>query len=165
MALIARHSGVSKALLYHYYPGKDALIFDIIHSHLAGLEQAVVAADTPDAAPEARLHALVAAVLETYRDADDAHRVQLNASAALSDAQRHEVTQIERRIVRRFAEVLSAVNPGLAAPGGALMPVTMSLFGILNWAYMWFRDGGALSREDYARLATTLVLNGVKGLP
>ena len=29
MAQIAAHSNVSKALLYHYYPSKDALIFDV----------------------------------------------------------------------------------------------------------------------------------------
>jgi hypothetical protein len=40
----------------------------------------------------------------------------------------------------------------------------MSLFGMLNWAYMWFRDDGVLSREDYARLATRLLVSGVKGL-
>ena len=41
MAQIAVQAGVSKALLYHYYPGKDALIFDIIRTHLAELDAAV----------------------------------------------------------------------------------------------------------------------------
>jgi hypothetical protein len=38
------------------------------------------------------------------------------------------------------------------------MPVTMSLFGMMNWVYMWFKDGGPISREDYADLATDLIL-------
>jgi len=41
------------------------------------------------------------------------------------------------------------------------MPVTMSLFGMLNWVYMWFREDGTLSREDYAKVATTLILEGI----
>ena len=41
-----------------------------------------------------------------------------------------------------------------------LKPLTMSLFGMLNWNYMWFRPGGPLGREDYARLAVGLVLDG-----
>jgi hypothetical protein len=41
------------------------------------------------------------------------------------------------------------------------MPVTMSLFGMMNWVYMWFRDGGIITREDYAEVATTLVLEGI----
>jgi hypothetical protein len=44
------------------------------------------------------------------------------------------------------------------------MPVTMSLFGMMNWVYMWFRDGGRISREDYADVATTLILEGIKAV-
>ncbi len=40
----------------------------------------------------------------------------------------------------------------------------MSLFGLLNWHYTWFRDGGPLSRADYAKLATRLFLDGAKAL-
>ncbi|MCG8360388.1 MAG: TetR/AcrR family transcriptional regulator, partial [Kiloniellales bacterium] len=34
MASIAADCGVSKALLYHYYESKDALLFDVIGEHL-----------------------------------------------------------------------------------------------------------------------------------
>ena len=66
MALVAQHSKVSKALLYHYYPSKDALIFDIIRSHLAEVATAVEAADDASLLPKDRLKALVLAVLKTY---------------------------------------------------------------------------------------------------
>jgi hypothetical protein len=36
----------------------------------------------------------------------------------------------------------------------------MSLFGMLNWSYLWFRDGRGLTRDAYARLATELILAG-----
>ncbi|MCU0912880.1 MAG: hypothetical protein MUE98_16690, partial [Rhodobacteraceae bacterium] len=42
-----------------------------------------------------------------------------------------------------------------------VMPATMSLFGMMNWVYMWFREGGAISRDDYARLATRIMLGGL----
>lgn len=164
MARIADQAQVSKALLYHYYPGKDALIFDIVRSHLQRLEEAVSQADDPALAPPARLRRMVGAVLEIYRDADDAHQVQLNGTPGLPEAERTEIQAIERRIVRRFAAVLRQINPALDGPRPLLMPVTMSLFGMLNWVYLWFRDGGAISREEYAELATRLMLNGVEGL-
>ena len=37
MSQIATVAQVSKALLYHYYPSKDALIFAIITTHLTTL--------------------------------------------------------------------------------------------------------------------------------
>ena len=164
MARIAARSGVSKALLYHYYPSKDALIFDIVRSHLETLDAALAAADPADAPPEARLRALVRQVLESYRDADDKHKVQLNAAGALSPAQAEEIRAIERRIVRRFAAVIAEINPGLGGSRPLLMPATMSLFGIMNWVYMWFREDGPLAREDYADMVTTLVLDGIRAV-
>jgi microcystin degradation protein MlrC len=40
----------------------------------------------------------------------------------------------------------------------------MSLFGMMNWVYMWFRPGGPVSRDEYADIATTLILEGVKAV-
>lgn len=165
MSQIASVAQVSKALLYHYYPSKDALIFAIIITHLEGLDAAIEAADDPSLPPQQRLRQLVGTVLENYRGADNQHKVQLNATAALSDAQKAEITALERGIVRRFSAVLDQINPGLnTRERPLLMPVTMSLFGMMNWVYMWFRDGGKITREDYADVATTLILEGIKAV-
>jgi AcrR family transcriptional regulator len=162
MAQIALRAHVSKALLYHYYPSKDALIFGIVHTHLSDLDTAVTAADESGAEGTALLEALIWAVLDNYRDADNAHTVQLNGTSALSDEQKEAIRAVERRIVKRFSDALASINPALNNPDRPLlMPVTMSLFGMLNWVYMWFREGGAMTREDYGRLATNLILNGI----
>lgn len=163
MAQVASHSGVSKALLYHYYPSKDSLIFAIIQSHLLELEVSIAAAVDAGLTPEQQLRVFVSVVLEKYRGADDAHKVQLIGTAALSEEQRGEIRAVERQIVRHFAQVLRQINPELDRPERPLlMPVTMSLFGMMNWVYMWFRDGGLVTREDYAEVATTLLLKGIK---
>jgi AcrR family transcriptional regulator len=165
MSQIAATAQVSKALLYHYYPSKDALIFAIIITHLEGLDAAIEAADDATLPPQQRLRKLVGTVLENYRGADNQHKVQLNATAALSDEQKAEITALERAIVKRFSAVLDQINPGLnTRERPLLMPVTMSLFGMMNWVYMWFRDGGRISREDYADVATTLILEGIKAV-
>ncbi|SNR46914.1 TetR/AcrR family transcriptional regulator [Paracoccus sediminis] len=165
MAQIAQQAQVSKALLYHYYPGKDALIFAIIMTHLEELQDAIEAADDPALDPRRRLRSLVGAVLDTYRGADNQHKVQLNATAALTDEQKARIMAVERGIVKRFSAVLDQINPDLKDKDRPLlMPVTMSLFGMMNWVYMWFKDGGRISREDYADVATTLILEGIKAV-
>ncbi|SEL12518.1 TetR/AcrR family transcriptional regulator [Roseivivax marinus] len=165
MSQIAAAAGVSKSLLYHYYPSKDALIFAIIATHLEALDAALEEADDPLLEPRARLRRLVGTVLESYRGADDFHKVQLNAADALPEAERAAIRTLERRIVRRVSAVFVTLRPDLASGEPALlMPVTMSLFGMLNWVYMWFRDDGALTREAYAEIATGLMLDGVAGL-
>lgn len=164
MAQLAGELGVSKALLYHYHASKEALLFAIVQNHLDKLVETVQEADDASLAPEQRLEALVVALLEAYRDADAEHRVQIEGMRLLPDAQQEKLKELERRLVGIFSDAIRALDPAGFAGNGLLKPVTMSLFGMTNWAYMWFRDGGALSRDDYARLATRLLVDGVRDL-
>ena len=76
-----------------------------------------------------------------------------------------QVTAMNRKIVKRFSDVIAEIHPELVSKSGSLlMPVTMSLFGMMNWAYLWFRDDGPMTRDEYAQMATTLILDGVKGV-
>ncbi|EBU7498268.1 TetR family transcriptional regulator, partial [Salmonella enterica subsp. enterica serovar Typhi] len=93
------------------------------------------------------------------------HRVQLSAGSMLTEEQKVAITEVERRIVRRFAAVMREISPRLdSKERPLLMPVTMSLFGMMNWMYMWFKDGGRINREDYADVATTMILEGIKAV-
>jgi len=163
MAEVAQACGVSKALLYHYYVNKAELLFDILHAHLQVLVDAVHAVDKA-LPPRARLRGLIGALLEAYRDADNEHKIQLNELSKLPPKRQKVLTDMERELVRLFADAIAAVNPALAGDNALLKPVTMSLFGMVNWHYMWFREGKALTREDYADLVTTLVIEGAAAL-
>lgn len=163
MAEVAAACRVSKALLYHYYVNKDELLFDILRAHLEELIGAVRVVDEK-LPPRERLRALVGALLEAYRDADDQHKIQINELSKLPAAKRQQLVALERELVRIFSEAIAAVNKPVGASPRLLKPVTMSLFGMLNWHYMWFREGGPMSREEYADLATQLLIEGAASL-
>ncbi len=163
MAEVASATGVSKALLYHYYTGKESLLFDILHAHLQDLMDAVRAVDAK-LAPRARLRALIGAVLGAYRDADDEHKIQINELRKLPLARKKELISLERALVSIFADAIAAAIPTIAGSQALLKPVTMSLFGMLNWHYMWFREKGPVSRENYADMVTTLLIEGAQAL-
>ncbi len=164
IASVAAECEVSKDLLYHYYDSKEALLFDIIRRHLEELNQALLEVDDPALPPERRLRLLIGKLLECYRDADDEHRVQINAMATLPPELAETLRGLERRLMAHFSAILIAVNPALEGDKRLVKPVTMSFFGMLNRVYLWFRPGGPISREDYADLATTLILEGVKSV-
>lgn len=163
MAEVAAACGVSKALLYHYYVGKETLLFDIIQEHLRALIAAVNAVD-PTLAPRVRLRGLVGALLEAYRDADHEHKIQINEMSKLPKAQHKLLVAMERELVAVFAQSIADALPDIGRHKELLKPVTMSLFGMLNWHYMWFREGGPLSRDAYADLATTILIEGAQAL-
>lgn len=154
----ARECGVSKALIYHYYESKEALLFDILHTHLAELVGAARAVDK-----SAGLRGLVHAILTAYEDADAEHKLQIDALSVLPEDQQAPLIALQRELVALMSEALIREAPDLAGTS-RLRPLTMSVFGILNWFYMWHRPGGALTRDGYAELATDLVLNGIRGL-
>ncbi|MEJ1159545.1 TetR/AcrR family transcriptional regulator [Prosthecomicrobium sp. N25] len=164
MAEVAKACGVSKALVYHYYVSKDVLLHDIIRQHLEELVEAVETANGRDLPPRERLERLAVALLEAYRDADAEHKIQINELKKLPREQQDEIRALERRLVAVFADAIAAAVPALAGTP-LLKPVTMSLFGMLNWHYLWFRPGGPISRQDYARIAVRLATEGARGLP
>lgn len=163
MAEVAAACRVSKALLYHYYVSKDELLFDILKSHLEDLINALRAVEE-NLAPRQRLRALVGALLEAYKDADHQHKIQINELSKLAASKRQQLIALERELVVIFSNAIGAVNGTVGASPRLLKPVTMSLFGMMNWHYMWFREGGPMSREEYADLATQLLVEGAASL-
>lgn len=163
MNAIAAACGVSKALLYHYYESKEAILDDILSTHLARLVEVAEAVDPAARPPREHLEALSAALLDAYRDSDAHHRVQLNDLDRLPPERQEAMRALERRLVAVFAAAIAAVHPHLAERRDVLKPLTMSLFGMLNWQYLWFREGGPMGRAEYARLATRLVVEGAPG--
>lgn len=163
MNKIAEACGVSKANLYHYYKDKEGLLFDVIRFHLEELIEVVDGADHPDLPPEARLRGLIAALLEAYRDADSQHNVQISSMRFLPQERQAELKKMERDLVVTFAAAVAGVAPHLKDTR-LLTPVTMSLFGMVNWHYLWFRSTGSVSRAEYADIVTRLVADGARNL-
>ncbi|HCQ65672.1 MAG TPA: TetR/AcrR family transcriptional regulator [Rhodobacteraceae bacterium] len=154
----ARQCGVSKALIYHYYDSKEALLYDILDTHLTELAETARAVD-----PGGGLEPLICAIMEAYEDADAEHKLQIDALAVLPDDLQAPLIALQRELVGIMSETLAREAPGLVGTD-KLRPVTMSVFGILNWFYMWHRPGKGLTREEYCALATGMVLNGIKAV-
>ncbi|CAN5265289.1 TetR/AcrR family transcriptional regulator [soil metagenome] len=163
MNKIAEACGVSKANLYHYYKDKEGLLFDVIRFHLKELLEVVVTADDPVAQPEVRLRGLIAALLEAYRDADSQHNVQISSMRFLPKERQAELKRMERDLVTIFSSAVAGVAPHVKGTK-MLTPVTMSLFGMVNWHYLWFKSTGSVSRAEYADLVTRLITDGARNV-
>jgi len=159
MNAIADACGVSKALLYHYYPDKEAILFDILSSHLEKLVAAVQKAEEETANPATRLRTIISTLLERYRHAYAEHQVQIASLKLLPKEKQEPLLAKERLLVDILADALAAARPSVSHRR-ILKPLTMTVFGMLNWHYLWFRDGGSMTRAEYADFVTSLVLAG-----
>ncbi|MCV6593067.1 MAG: TetR/AcrR family transcriptional regulator [Silicimonas sp.] len=164
VAEVARAAGISKANVYHYYGAKDDILFDILDLHLRSLRDRICGFDA-QGTPEARLRAALTEVLLAYQGADDAHRLQSGSIGHLSKDRRIVLVGYQRDLVTHMSGLLSDVAPGVFAEAPEkLRATTMSVFGMLNWFYMWNGGAGEPERRHYAGLVTDLCLKGLPGL-
>jgi AcrR family transcriptional regulator len=162
MGKLAEACGVSKALIYHYYPSKDALLFDILDTHLTALVDVVEAAAAVPRSASERLRVLIRAILIAYRDSDAEHKVQLDALSSLPEDNQVHLRALQRRLVSCMSEAVRAIEPERFSDRPELLaPVTMSVFGMLNWFYLWYKPGGPVDRDAYADIVADLVIGGL----
>ena len=103
---------------------------------------------------------LIERFVEEYANAQDSHRVLTEDVKFLEEEDRERVLDKEREVVAGFARAVSALRPG--APSDDLAkPLTMLLFGMINWMFTWMKPGGRLDHAAIAPIVADLFLGGV----
>lgn len=161
MAQVAEECGVSKANLYHYHRGKDALLFEILDSYLSNLRDRVLAVESPPG-PRKALILMVTEILFAYEGMDDEHRIQTEGMAVLPPDQQEILKSYQRDMVNAVSDILRRAVPDL--DDRVLREATMSVFGMVNWFYMWNPNADRLARRRYANTVAILTLGGVRRL-
>jgi TetR/AcrR family transcriptional regulator len=160
IADLARACGISKALMYHYYRDKEDLLADIALSYvdrLATIVDDVAARQLP---PAAHLRRLVEAFMAEYEHSAARHRVLVQDVKYLARAHRGRVLARQRKVVDGFAAVIAPLAPE-ATRAGLAKPLTMILFGMINWTFTWLKDSGPLTYSGMAPLVADLFLGGI----
>lgn len=157
MAGIAAHAGVSKANIYHYYKNKEDLLFAMLDQYLSELRETVCSLTLPDD-PEEALEVTIRTILRAYRGEDDMHKVQINDLGSLPLERQLPLKAYQKDIIRFVRDRLDAFDVTDS------YVVAMSIFGMLNWFYMWNAGADDSARDAYAATVTKLVLGGLPRL-
>jgi AcrR family transcriptional regulator len=160
---VAEACGMSKPSLYHYFRDKYALLVSIAEGHVARLEVVVDEVQGKSLAPRACLEQLIHGFVEEYAEARHAHRVLTEDVRFLNEDDRRRILKRERRIVAAFAKVIREIKPETDA---ALLakPLTMLLFGMINWMFTWLRPKGRLTYKAMAPIVADLFLGGMSAV-
>jgi TetR/AcrR family transcriptional regulator len=164
MSQVAAACGLSKPALYHYVPDKAELLARICETHVEKLAALVREVRAEALEPEARLRHLVQRFLAVYTAARHEHRVLTEDLKFLPEPRQQRTRELEREVVNGFAEALVALRPQLAA-GNLAKPITMLLFGMINWTYTWHRPEGPLGDAQLAEIVSALLLGGLAAVP
>jgi AcrR family transcriptional regulator len=159
IADLAQACGSSKSLIYHYFPSKDDILYEVMAAHLDALVDAAYDAVRAGRARE-RLEALTRAFMRLYAGAQDSHKVLLNELDNLPPERRAEVVAKQRRIIAVVEELIREIRPDL---NPKTLPLAMLFFGMINWTHTWFKPGGSIGTEELAGMAVHLMLDGLEG--
>jgi AcrR family transcriptional regulator len=128
MAKIARAVGISKALLYHYFPSKQAYFQATLEQAAAELAETVQ--PNPDLPPVEQLADSLDAYLGWIERNAGAYAKLITSVGAVP-----EVRELVERVRNETADrILQGISPGGAAP-----PLRAAVRG-----WMWFMDGAIL---------------------
>ena len=153
---------ISKSAIYHYYPSKEDILFDVMRSHVVALEEAALDVAETEAKAEARLRTLAQAFMSLYVGAADRHKVLLNELDRLPKARRAEIVAVQRRLIEVVESILADLNPKLGQATGALRVAAMLFFGMINWTHTWFNPKGPVPAGALADMAVDLTLRGIR---
>ncbi|MGY0196491.1 TetR family transcriptional regulator [Leptothrix sp. BB-4] len=180
MAQVAAAAGLSKAALYHYVADKQQLLREIAHAQVdalhasvdeviaqaesgaeAGAESGAVPAGSADEPPErALVRALIECLVTRYAGQADALRVLTDEVRYLEPDEQARLAQRQRELVSRLAGAIARWQPALSE-AGLVKPLTMLLFGMVNWLFTWLRPDGSLSHATLAPIVAELFIQGV----
>ncbi|MFZ6649618.1 TetR/AcrR family transcriptional regulator [Undibacterium sp. TJN25] len=156
---LASACGTSKARLYHYYPSKDAILFDLLDRYTGVL---ISIAQT-----HAGLPALIEAFLVEYEHSQTRHIALLNDVKFLEEPQRRRILDAQRQVVDLFTQAIQRAYPGSTTEKNR-SAVTMLLFGMINWTFTWLKPdqdaSGKMSYKDFAKLVTGVFMHGMDSL-
>ncbi len=164
MRAVARASGVSLAGLYHYFDGKERMLFLIqfraFGSLLNNLREKLCGVTDP----EEQLRVMIRAHLAYFAANIGAlkvcsHELDSLTGSAYDEthAMRHEYYEVTRKIIDRVLDARQA--------GGAIdrYVTTMALFGTLNWLYRWYEPQRGPAVSTVANQIADQFLHGLSG--
>lgn len=160
MNQVAEACNLSKATLYHYYRDKYALLVSIAEGHVSRLATIAEDEQALTLAGEERLRHFINRIVEEYAGAQDAHRVLTEDVKFLEDEDRERILNKERLVVAAFSRAVTEMRPELA--GAHLSkPLTMLLFGMVNWMFTWIKPDGELNHAAMGPIVADLFIGGI----
>jgi hypothetical protein len=103
---------------------------------------------------------LIGRLVQEYAHAQNAHRVLTEDVKFLAPPDRERILDKEREVVNGFAQVVAALRPDLKEQALS-KPLTMLLFGMINWLFTWMKPDGALDHDAMAPIVADLFLGGL----
>ena len=159
---IAESCKVSKSLIYHYYFSKEDMLYDIAQSHINKLISIIDdCSRLKFETNQLKLKKIISQFMIEYKTSKNRHKILIQDIEFLKPSRQKKIKSLQMKVVRSVGEILKKINPQIDEVKD-LMPVTMGLFGMINWTFTWINPSGKMTYKDVSDLFTNIFINGLK---
>lgn len=162
LADLAAACRMSKSLIYHYYPSKEAILFDVMTAHIDLLLEVVHDLAKKDGPPQALFAELSRELMRRYVGAAASQKVLLYELDNLPAPERSEIIGKQRTLIDFAEDLLRRSAPDGMRDHDRLRAYVMLYFGMLNWTHNWFKPSGPVGRDDIADMAAAAALAALR---
>jgi len=158
---IAAAVGVRGASVYHHFPSKSEILYEIARRTMEDLLAVGRQAVASSAEPERQLRRLVEWHVHYHADRRVQARVADEQLDALSPARRAEVVALRDEYEGLFRSVLAAGRDRRDWPVDDVAVTTFAIATMASGVGAWFREGGRLSPAAVASIYGDLAVRAV----
>lgn len=160
---IGNGARLSKGGIYHYFSGKDEILFFILDNYLniilQDLEKSLQG--IPD--PSSRIEFIISRHIRIYTQNAPESKVLLHEAHCLPSKYFKIIAEKERRYYQIVATELSRFfgsERGLTK--AQITVLTFLLLGMCNWIYSWYDPKGAVTSRELSEKIFSVFLDGIR---
>lgn len=162
MEQIAAEVGLAKPTLYHYFNGKDEILFGVHQEFIVQLFKSQEERSCSDEDPADQLRDIMRDIFRLMDTKRGHVRVFFEHWRDLPDELRDTVIDQRDRYRDLVEDVIrSGISDGSFQTSEPRL-ATLAMFGMCNWAYQWYRPDGASTPDDIADFFFDLLYVGLR---
>jgi TetR/AcrR family transcriptional regulator, cholesterol catabolism regulator len=160
---VALATRLSKGAIYHYFTGKDEILYAICSEYVGfdveNLEQELKGIQ----GGLEKIRHIISRHVSHYAAHASAAKTLLNEAYNLPPKHFKKVKESERRYYRIVADVLSEFL-GPRVEKEEVTVLAFNLFGMCNWIFSWYNPKGRVSPEGLSDLIFDVFTGGIGGI-